>query len=89
MTIIGTFTTLTGLNADDLIVHTEADELIRPDLLTFLKLYDGYPVEPLAFKVKPRKGRHWHSLNWIVCTQTQTFRFAVPLVGVRFLVTQT
>ena len=51
MIIIGTFLASTGLNSDDLILHTEADELIRPDLLTFLKLYDGYPVEPIAFKV--------------------------------------
>ena len=58
--IISTFITLTGLNADDLIIHTEADELIRPDLVTFLKLYDGYPVEPLAFKVKPRESRYWY-----------------------------
>jgi beta-1,4-mannosyl-glycoprotein beta-1,4-N-acetylglucosaminyltransferase len=40
---------LVGVSNDDLFMYTDGDELPRPDLLQFLKLYDGWP-QPVAFK---------------------------------------
>jgi hypothetical protein len=34
---------LSGLRPDDLFLYTDSDELPRPELLAFLKLYDGLP----------------------------------------------
>ena len=39
------------LKPDDLFMYTDGDELPRPEILQFLKLYDGYP-QPIAFKYK-------------------------------------
>ena len=41
-------------------MYTDGDELPRPELLQFLKLYDGYP-QPIAFKYKwSIFGFFWH-----------------------------
>ena len=51
---------LTDLKDDDLFMYTDGDELPRPELLQFLKLYDGYP-QPIAFWYKwSIFGFFWH-----------------------------
>jgi len=51
---------LTDLKEDDLFMYTDGDELPRPELLQFLKLYDGYP-QPIAFWYKwSIFGFFWH-----------------------------
>ncbi len=40
-----------GLREDDLFMYSDGDELPRPELLLFLKLYDGWP-QPVAFKYR-------------------------------------
>ena len=42
---------LTDLRPDDLFVYSEPEELIRPEILLFLKLYDGY-TEPITFQFR-------------------------------------
>lgn len=42
---------LHGLRDDDLFVLSDADELPTKEILTFLKLYDGYP-EPISFALR-------------------------------------
>ena len=42
---------LKNYREDDLWIYTDNDELIHPELLTFLKLYDGYS-EPVAFQYR-------------------------------------
>ncbi len=32
-----------GLHDDDLFLNVDADELIKPEVIQFLRLYDGYP----------------------------------------------
>ena len=51
---------LTDLKEDDIFMYTDGDELPRPELLQFLKLYDGYP-QPIAFWYKwSIFGFFWH-----------------------------
>lgn len=42
---------LNDVRLDDLFMYTDGDELPRPELLTFLKWYDGWS-QPVAFKYK-------------------------------------
>ncbi|CAL4085449.1 unnamed protein product, partial [Meganyctiphanes norvegica] len=42
---------LSGLRNDDLFVLSDADELPTAEIITFLKLYDGYP-EPVGFGLR-------------------------------------
>ena len=42
---------LTDLRPDDIFVYSEPEELIRPEILLFLKLYNGYS-EPVSFKFR-------------------------------------
>ncbi|XP_045116874.1 beta-1,4-mannosyl-glycoprotein 4-beta-N-acetylglucosaminyltransferase-like isoform X2 [Portunus trituberculatus] len=42
---------LKGLREDDLFVLSDADELPSREVITFLKLYDGYP-EPISFALQ-------------------------------------
>ena len=42
---------LTDLRPDDIFVYSEPEELIRPEILLFLKLYNGY-TEPIAFRFR-------------------------------------
>ena len=42
---------LTDLRPDDIFVYSEPEELIRPEILRFLKLYDGY-TEPITFQFR-------------------------------------
>ncbi|KAK7068150.1 Beta-1,4-mannosyl-glycoprotein 4-beta-N-acetylglucosaminyltransferase [Halocaridina rubra] len=48
---------LKGLRDDDLFILSDADELPTKEILTFLKLYDGYP-EPIGFGLK------WNVFNF-------------------------
>ena len=42
---------LTDLRPDDMFVYSDPEELIRPEILLFLKLYDGY-TEPITFEFR-------------------------------------
>lgn len=42
---------LRDIGDDDIFLYTDGDELPRPELLRFLKLYDNWP-QPVAFKYK-------------------------------------
>ena len=42
---------LSGLRPDDIFVYSDAEDLVRPEILQFLKLYDGYD-EPVAFNFR-------------------------------------
>ena len=42
---------LMDVREDDLFLYTDGDELPRPDILQFFKLYDGWP-QPVAFQYK-------------------------------------
>ena len=42
---------LIDVREDDLFLYTDGDELPRPEILQFFKLYDGWP-QPVAFQYK-------------------------------------
>ena len=42
---------LNDVREDDLFLYTDGDELPRPEILQFFKLYDGWP-QPVAFQYK-------------------------------------
>jgi len=42
---------LKDVREDDLFIYTDGDELPRPEILQFFKLYDGWP-QPVAFEYK-------------------------------------
>jgi beta-1,4-mannosyl-glycoprotein beta-1,4-N-acetylglucosaminyltransferase len=42
---------LKGVNDDDMFIYNDGDELIRPEILTFLKLYEGF-TDPIGFKYR-------------------------------------
>ena len=42
---------LKGVRDDDMFVYNDGDELIRPEILTFLKLYEGF-TDPVGFKYR-------------------------------------
>ena len=42
---------LKGVEDDDLFVYNDGDELIRPEILTFLKIYEGF-TDPVGFKYR-------------------------------------
>ena len=42
---------LKGFKDDDLFVYNDGDELIRPEILMFLKLYEGFS-DPVGFKYR-------------------------------------
>ena len=42
---------LKGVKEDDLFVYNDGDELIRPEILTFLKIYEGFS-DPIGFKYR-------------------------------------
>ena len=42
---------LTDLRPDDMFVYSDPEELIRPEILLFLKLYDGF-TEPITFQFR-------------------------------------
>ena len=42
---------LKGFQDDDLFIYNDGDELIRPEIITFLKLYEGF-TDPIGFKYR-------------------------------------
>ena len=42
---------LRGVKDDDLFIYNDGDELIRPEVITFLKLYEGF-TDPIGFKYR-------------------------------------
>nr|XP_053634686.1 uncharacterized protein LOC128690154 [Cherax quadricarinatus] len=79
---------LHGLKDDDLFVLSDADELPTREILTFLKVYDGYP-EPVSFALRWNMfGFFWMApvesswLNWVRGTAEQlTIVTSVATVG--------
>ena len=42
---------LKGVEDDDMFIYNDGDELIRPEILNFLKLYEGF-TDPIGFKYR-------------------------------------
>ena len=42
---------LNGAKDDDMFIYNDGDELIRPEVITFLKLYEGF-TDPIGFKYR-------------------------------------
>ena len=40
-----------GIKDDDLFIYNDGDELLRPEILTFLKIYEGF-TDPIGFKYR-------------------------------------
>jgi beta-1,4-mannosyl-glycoprotein beta-1,4-N-acetylglucosaminyltransferase len=52
-----------GLRDDDLFLTFDADELVKPEVVLFLKLYDGYPELVMLTLRWTAYGFFWQQMN--------------------------